>query len=158
MQLILIVLKKCPKRCFLNYKCVVGSQHLFISFSQYVSTMLKQSPWAVHKMFLLAKKGDWHSGFLLYGLVSCLPQYICIRTVSTWYIRYHPGCSGLCIACSSAQMAHLNQFTLPRNSLLRPKNMGPQVSMEISSNELSAPMVIEKIKILGAVLEPPAKQ
>ena len=30
--------------------------------------------------------------------------------------------------------------------------------MEISSNELSAPMVIEKIKILGAVLEPPARQ
>jgi hypothetical protein len=36
--------------------------------------------------------------------------------------------------------------------------MGAWVAMKIRSNEYSAPMAIEKIKILGAVLELPAKQ
>jgi hypothetical protein len=36
--------------------------------------------------------------------------------------------------------------------------LGAQVSLKTSSNELSAPMAIEKIKILGAVLELPAEQ
>jgi hypothetical protein len=38
------------------------------------------------------------------------------------------------------------------------KNAGTQWAIEISSNEYSASMAIEKIKILGAVLELPAKQ
>jgi hypothetical protein len=38
------------------------------------------------------------------------------------------------------------------------KNLGTQGTIEISSNEKSAPMAIEKIKIVGAVLELPAKQ
>ena len=38
------------------------------------------------------------------------------------------------------------------------KNWGTQWTIEISSNEKWAPMAIEKIKIVGAVLELPAKQ
>ena len=49
-------------------------------------------------------------------------------------------------------------YTLPGKILLCPINWGTQLTMEISSNELSAPMAIEKIKLLGAVLELPAKQ
>ena len=52
----------------------------------------------------------------------------------------------------------LLSFTLPKNDLLSHLNWGAHVIMEISSNVQSAPMVIEKIKILGAVLELPAKQ
>ena len=38
------------------------------------------------------------------------------------------------------------------------KNAGAQISLFFISYEYSAPMAIEKIKILGAVLELPAKQ
>jgi hypothetical protein len=38
------------------------------------------------------------------------------------------------------------------------KNAGAQIAMDFNWNEGLAPMVIEKIKILGAVLEQPAKQ
>ena len=38
------------------------------------------------------------------------------------------------------------------------KNEGPQIAMDFSYNEGLAPMAIEKIKILGDVLELPAKQ
>ena len=48
--------------------------------------------------------------------------------------------------------------TLPKNKSIFPKNVGTQVSKEFSSNEISAPIAIEKIKILGAVFELPAKQ
>ena len=48
---------------------------------------------------------------------------------------------------------------LPKNKSIFPKNVGAQVSMEFSSNELSALITIEKkINILGAVLELPGKQ
>ena len=50
-------------------------------------------------------------------------------------------------------LGHLT-FTLPKNV----QKMGAWVPMKIRSNEYSAPMAIEKIKILGAVLELPAKQ
>ena len=48
--------------------------------------------------------------------------------------------------------------TPPRIDLLCMKNWGTQWTLEISSNEISAPMAIEKIKIVGVVLELPAKQ
>ena len=38
------------------------------------------------------------------------------------------------------------------------KNAGAQIAMDFSKNKGLAPMAIEKIKILGAVLELPAKQ
>ena len=44
------------------------------------------------------------------------------------------------------------------NELLCMKNAGAQIAMDFSLNEGLAPMAIEKIKILGAVLELPAKQ
>ena len=50
------------------------------------------------------------------------------------------------------------QYTLPKNDLLCHLNWGAQVLMEISSNVQSVTMAIEKIKILGDVLELPAKQ
>ena len=57
----------------------------------------------------------------------------------------------------------MDQFapTITRDShrLRKNQNMGAQVSMEFSSNELSALITIEKkINILGAVLELPGKQ
>ena len=36
--------------------------------------------------------------------------------------------------------------------------MGAKVAMDFTSDKYSAPMAIEKIKILGALLELPAKQ
>ena len=39
-----------------------------------------------------------------------------------------------------------------------PKNVGASVAMNFTQNELSASMAIEKIKILGALLEVPVKQ
>ena len=42
--------------------------------------------------------------------------------------------------------------------LLCLKNAGAQISMFFTSNELSPPMAIKTIKILGAVLELPSKQ
>ena len=48
--------------------------------------------------------------------------------------------------------------TLPKKRLICPKNVGAQVPMEFSSNEQSAPIAIENVKILGAVMEIPAKQ
>ena len=47
--------------------------------------------------------------------------------------------------------------TLSKKKLLSHLYWGAQVSMEISYNEYLAPMAIEKIKILGAVLELPGK-
>ena len=44
------------------------------------------------------------------------------------------------------------------NELLCLKNAGAQISLLFTSHEQSAPMAIEKIKILGTVLELPAKQ
>ena len=47
--------------------------------------------------------------------------------------------------------------TVAINDLLCMKNAGAQIAMDFSQNEGLAPMAIEKIKILGAVLELPAK-
>ena len=47
-------------------------------------------------------------------------------------------------------------YTLPKNKLICPKNMGAQVAMNFSQNEGLAPKAIEKIKIQGTVLELPA--
>jgi hypothetical protein len=44
------------------------------------------------------------------------------------------------------------------DELLCLKNAGTQISMFFTSNEYSAPIAIEKIKILGVVSELPAKQ
>ena len=49
-------------------------------------------------------------------------------------------------------------FTVAINELLCLKNAGAQIAMDFSQNEGLAPMAIEKIKILGAILELPAKQ
>ena len=43
------------------------------------------------------------------------------------------------------------------NDLLCMKNVGAQIAMDFSYNEGLAHMTIEKIKILGAILELPAK-
>ena len=43
------------------------------------------------------------------------------------------------------------------NDFLCMKNAGAQIAMDFSENEGLAPMAIEKIKILGAVLKLPAK-
>ena len=48
-------------------------------------------------------------------------------------------------------------LTVAINDLLCMKNAGVQIAMDFSQNEGLAPMAIEKIKILGAVLELPAK-
>ena len=48
-------------------------------------------------------------------------------------------------------------FTVAINESLCMKNAGTQIAMDFSPNEGLAPMAIEKIKILGAVLELPAK-
>ena len=45
------------------------------------------------------------------------------------------------------------EHTVATDELLCLKNAGTQISMFFTSNECSAPMAIEKIKILGAVLE-----
>ena len=49
------------------------------------------------------------------------------------------------------------QDTLPIPKLLWAWNASTQVGMDFSLDEESAPMTIEKIKILGAVLQLPAK-
>ena len=48
--------------------------------------------------------------------------------------------------------------TMAKTEKIYPKNVGASVAMNFTSNELSASMTIEKIKNLGAVLEPSAKQ
>ena len=50
------------------------------------------------------------------------------------------------------------QYTMAETELLYPKNVGAKVAMDLTYNEYSTPMAIEKLKILGAVLELPAKQ
>ena len=47
---------------------------------------------------------------------------------------------------------------MSKTEMIYPKNVGASVAMNFTSNELSASMAIEKIKNLGAVLEPLAKQ
>jgi hypothetical protein len=48
--------------------------------------------------------------------------------------------------------------TLLKTKILYPKNVRAKVAMDFTSDKYSAPMAIKKIKILGAVLELPAKQ
>ena len=47
---------------------------------------------------------------------------------------------------------------MDKTKIIYTKNMGASIAMNLTYNELLASMVIEKIKILGAVLEPSAKQ
>ena len=49
-------------------------------------------------------------------------------------------------------------YTVAINELLCMKNTGAQMEIDFSLNEGLAPMAIERNKILGAVLELPAKQ
>ena len=57
------------------------------------------------------------------------------------------------------QSLALLSHTPPRNKLLCPKNWGFRSQWNyVSSNEQLAPVTIENIKILGAVLELPATQ
>ena len=51
----------------------------------------------------------------------------------------------------------ISSHTPLRNELICPKNVVAKVAMNFSKNEGLAPMAIEKIKILWAVLELPAK-
>ena len=46
---------------------------------------------------------------------------------------------------------------MAKTEIIYPKNVGASVAMNFTYNELSASTAIEKIKILGAVLEPSAK-
>ena len=48
--------------------------------------------------------------------------------------------------------------TMAMTEVIYPKNVGASVAMNFTKNGLSAHMAIEKIKILEAVLELPAKQ
>ena len=48
--------------------------------------------------------------------------------------------------------------TMAMTEMIYPKIVGASVAMNFTKNGLSAPMAIEKIKILGAVLELPAKK
>ena len=47
---------------------------------------------------------------------------------------------------------------MAKTKIIYPKNVAASVAMNFTYNELSASMAIEKIKILGAVLELSAKQ
>ena len=47
---------------------------------------------------------------------------------------------------------------MAKTEVLYLKFVGAQAAMDFTYNELSAPMAIKKIKILGTVLELPAKQ
>ena len=49
-------------------------------------------------------------------------------------------------------------FTLARTEIIYPKNVGTLVAMNFTQDKYSAPRAIEKMKILGALLELPAKQ
>ena len=49
-------------------------------------------------------------------------------------------------------------FKLVKTKKIYPKNVRAKVAMDFTLDKYSAPMAIEKIKILGAVLELPAKQ
>ena len=50
------------------------------------------------------------------------------------------------------------KYTAAINELLCLKNVGAQISMFFTSNEKPAPMAIKTIKILGDILELPARQ
>ena len=67
-------------------------------------------------------------------------------------------CSVACTGMKSSINSISMYNTPPRIDLLCMKNWDTQWTIEISSNESSALMAIEKIKIVGAVLELPAKQ
>ena len=54
--------------------------------------------------------------------------------------------------------SHNSAATLAKAEIIYPKNVGALVVMKFTQNELSAPIAIEKIKNLGALLELPAKQ
>ena len=52
----------------------------------------------------------------------------------------------------------LADFTLAKTEIIYPKNVGALVAMIFTLDRYSAPRKIEKTKILGALLELPAKQ
>ena len=47
---------------------------------------------------------------------------------------------------------------IAKTKIMYPKNVRAKVAIDITEDEYSAPMAIEKIKILGALLELSAKQ
>ena len=47
---------------------------------------------------------------------------------------------------------------MAKTEIIYSKNVGALVVIKFTQNEILAPIAIEKIKFLGAVLEPPAKQ
>ena len=47
---------------------------------------------------------------------------------------------------------------MAKSEIIYPKNVGALAAMNFTQDKYSAPMAIEKIKILGALLELPAKQ
>jgi hypothetical protein len=59
---------------------------------------------------------------------------------------------------SAPSVVQRRQCGIRINDLLRLKNASTQISLFLTSYEQLAPMAIEKIKILGVVLELPAKQ
>ena len=52
----------------------------------------------------------------------------------------------------------MDRANVATDKLLCLKNAGTQITMFFTSNENTAPMAIEKIQILGAVLELPARE
>ena len=62
----------------------------------------------------------------------------------------------MCFLSSLCKGATL--LTLPTAEILSGKNVRAWVLMDFTQDKFSAPVAIEKIKILGAVLELPSKQ
>ena len=52
----------------------------------------------------------------------------------------------------------MTDLTLAKTEIIYPKNVRAKEVMDFTQDKYSAPMAIDKIKILGAVLELPAKQ
>ena len=54
-------------------------------------------------------------------------------------------------------MKHLGT-TLAKTEIIHPKNVRAKVAMDFTQEKYSAHMAVEKIKILGAILEVPARE
>ena len=64
-----------------------------------------------------------------------------------------------CILFAQSQrVISCTYLTLAKTEIIYPKNVGALVAMNFTSDKYSAPRAIEKMKILGALLELPAKQ
>ena len=65
-------------------------------------------------------------------------QYVFLNTRNNLFWKFQ----FLCSIC-----------TLAKTEIIYPKNVGAQIAMDFTQDKYSAPRTIEKMKILGAVLE-----